>query len=110
MRIKLDSGSRGLPEEIRESARNEFLKVYDDFPVQVVWIYLKRTRFMKLGCTMIGIRNTLEDYVLPAQHLHGLEDVIAACTCPLPSFVCIFTSCSGRGQQESCFGREISVA
>ncbi|CZR60705.1 uncharacterized protein PAC_10601 [Phialocephala subalpina] len=78
MRIKLDSSTRGLPTETREAKRNRFLEVYDQFPVQVVWIYLKRIRFMKLGGTMIGIQNTLEDYVLPAQHLHGLEDVVAA--------------------------------
>jgi hypothetical protein len=35
MRIKLDSSSYDLPEEVREIARNDFLKVYDQFPVQV---------------------------------------------------------------------------
>jgi hypothetical protein len=79
MRIKLDSSGSGLPEVIREDARNEFLKLYDKFPVQVVWIYLKRIRFMTLGCTVISIRGMLEDYELPAQHLHGFEDAIASC-------------------------------
>lgn len=82
MRIKLDSTSTGLPEAVREGVRNEFLNLYDEFPVQVIWIYLKRTRFMTQGCTRIGISNTVEDYVLPAKHLHGLEDVIASCMCP----------------------------
>ncbi len=79
MRIKLDSSSRGLPAKVREEVRNDFLKLYADFPVQVVWIYLKRIRFMKLGGSMIGFGNMLEDYVLPAHHLHGLEDVVAEC-------------------------------
>lgn len=64
---------------MREAARNQFLDLYEDFPVQVVWTYLKRIRFMKMGCTMIGISNELEDSVLPPKYLHGLEDVIAAC-------------------------------
>ena len=79
MRIKLDSSTIGLPEYKREEARNDFLKMYDGFPVQVIWIYLKRIRFLKHGGTMIGTGNMLEDYKLPAKYLDGLEDVVAAC-------------------------------
>ncbi len=83
MRIKLDSSTRHLPEETREAQRHRFLELYDQFPVQVVWIYLKRIRYMKLGFTRITTLNMLEDDVLPSQHLYGPEDVIAACKCPL---------------------------
>jgi hypothetical protein len=38
---------------------------------------------MKLGSTKIGIRNTLEDFILPAEHLHELEDDVASCRCLL---------------------------
>ena len=79
MRIKLDSSTKGLPEVKREVARKKFLEVYNDFPVQVVWIYLKRIRFMKNGGTMISSGNMLEDYDLPAKYLEDLEDVVAAC-------------------------------
>lgn len=79
MRIKLDSTTRYLPGDVREKARNKFLEEYERIPVQVVWIYLKRIRFMKLGGTVISARNVLEDGELPAQQLHGAEDAIAAC-------------------------------
>ncbi|KAH8649432.1 hypothetical protein BGZ60DRAFT_422302 [Tricladium varicosporioides] len=78
MRIKLDSTTRYLPQDIRANARNKFLEQYERIPVQVVWIYLKRIRFMKLGGTMINVQNVLEDNQLPAQQLHGAEDVIVA--------------------------------
>jgi hypothetical protein len=95
MRIKLDSSTRGLPEETREAHRNQFLELYDKIPVQVMWIYLKRMRFMKLGFTRITSSNMLEDDVLPPQHLYGPEDVIAACMCPL--FLYSYdSSCSSR--------------
>jgi hypothetical protein len=85
MRIKLDSSTRVLPEAKREEARNDFLKMYDEFPVQVVWIYLKRIRFMKHGGTMIGTGNMLEDYNLPVKYLEGLEDVVVVCSYPFLS-------------------------
>ncbi|KAH6681370.1 hypothetical protein B0J14DRAFT_623366 [Halenospora varia] len=78
MRIKLDSTTRYLLRDVREKARNKFLEEYERIPVQIVWIYLKRIRFMKLGGTVISARNVLEDGELPAQQLHGAEDVIAA--------------------------------
>lgn len=83
LRIKLDTRTRGSPEDKREEARNGFLKFYGSVPVQVVWIYLKRIRFMKHGGTMIGNGNMLEDYNLSPQLLFGPEDVIAACRYPL---------------------------
>jgi hypothetical protein len=83
IRIKLDSTTTGCPEDEREEARNNFVNLYDDFPVQVIWIYLKRIRFMKLDGSMIGVRNVLEDSELPAEHLKGLEDIVAACMCPI---------------------------
>lgn len=82
MRIKLDSTTVGLPSQAREKARNDFLSWYDKFPVQVVWIYLKRIRFMKHGYTIISAASKfLEDSPMPAEYLSGLEDVIATCEC-----------------------------
>lgn len=86
MRIRLDTSTRGLPEEIREAHRNQFLELYDKFPVQVIWIYLKRMRFMKLGFTRINRSSVLEDDVMPVEHLYGPEDVVAPCMCTL-SFI-----------------------
>jgi hypothetical protein len=77
MRIKLDSGSQGQPPHKREEARNKFLKLYDGFPFQVIWLYLKRIRFMKHGCTMVTTDIFLKDSKMPADLLFGKEDVIA---------------------------------
>lgn len=111
MRIKLDTATRGLPEAKREEARKEFLRkfVYSDkFPVQVIWIYVKRIRFMKYGGTMINAQNMLEDSFLPVEYLYGTEDVIAACKCRCFPFHW-FVSCLSREQQETQFARKISA-
>lgn len=82
MRIKTDTMTRHLPEEKREDARKKFLKecIYGtNFPAQVIWIYVKRIRFMKHGGTMISPKNMLEDGVLSAEYLYGTEDIIAGC-------------------------------
>lgn len=81
MRIKLESQIRHLNKSEREDARTDFTKIYDEFPVQVVWIYLKRIRFMKLGYISIVASGLMEDRVLPAAQLNGEEDVIVACEC-----------------------------
>lgn len=84
VRIKTDTATRHLSPEEREEARTDFLKkcVYSDkLPTQVIWIYVKRIRFMKNGGTMINGQNMLEDSVLPERYLFGTEDIIAACKC-----------------------------
>lgn len=77
MRIKLDSTSQGQAEEKREEARIKFLDTYKDFPIQVIWIYLKRTRFMRPGGSMIGPFDALWDSELPVDKVEGNEDTIA---------------------------------
>jgi hypothetical protein len=77
MRIKLDSSTQGLPPDMRENARNEFLDMYDGLSFQVVWIYLKRIRYMKQGLTMITRANVLKDSKMSSNLLFGKEDVVA---------------------------------
>jgi hypothetical protein len=77
MRIKLDSSTQGLPPDVRENARNEFLDMYDGLSFQVVWIYLKRIRYMKQGLTMITRANVLKDSKMSSNLLFGKEDVVA---------------------------------
>ncbi|RDL31810.1 Uncharacterized protein BP5553_09212 [Venustampulla echinocandica] len=81
MRIKTDTITRGLSEAKREESRKKFLREFvygDKFPAQVIWIYVKRIRFMKHGGTMINAQHMLEDSVLPGKYLYGAEDIIAA--------------------------------
>jgi hypothetical protein len=77
MRIKLDSSTQSLPPDVRENARNEFLDMYDGLSFQVVWIYLKRIRYMKQGLTMITRANVLKDSKMSSNLLFGKEDVVA---------------------------------
>jgi len=84
IRIKTDTITRSLPEAKREEARKGFLREFvygDKFPAQVIWIYVKRIRFMKHGGTIINAQNILEDSVLSGEHLYGTEDTIAAGKC-----------------------------
>lgn len=112
MRIKTDTFTRRLSEAKREEARKDFLREFvygDKFPAQVIWIYVKRIRFMKHGGTMINAQNMLEDSVLSGKYLYGTEDMIAACKCQSSRFH-RFVSCLNREQQEIQFGRKISAA
>jgi hypothetical protein len=89
MRIKIDTATHSLPEIERKEARKHFLKDFvcnDKVPAHVIWIYVKRIRFMKHGCTMVNAQNMLEDSVLPAKYLYGKEDVIATCRCHCSRF------------------------
>lgn len=76
-RIKLDSSTRFLSQDTRAEMRRSFLDIYEKYPVQVIWIYLKRIRFMRLGGTEINFRNVIEDSNLRADKLEGPEDVVA---------------------------------
>lgn len=112
MRIKTDTFTRGLLEEKREELRKDFLREFaysDKFPAQVIWIYVKRIRFMKHGGTMINAQNMLEDNVLSGKYLYGTEDIVAACKCYSSRYY-RFVSCLNREQQEIQFGRKISTA
>jgi hypothetical protein len=102
MRIKTDTITRGRPEAEREEARKAFRREFvygDKFPAQVIWIYVKRIRFMKHGGTMINAQNILEDSVLSEKYLYGTEDVIAACKYHSSRFH-RFVNCLHREQQE----------
>lgn len=95
MRIKLEGKTRHLNPQGREDARTDFTKLYDTFPVQVIWVYLKRIRFMKLGGTSIVASGIMEDRVLPANQLDGVEDVIVACECVAKSIPVLATLVGG---------------
>lgn len=77
LRIKLDSSTRFLSNETRKDMRRNFLNIYQKYALQVVWIYLKRIRFMKLGRTVIDSGGVIEDSNLPADQLEGPEDIVA---------------------------------
>ncbi|KAL2062326.1 hypothetical protein VTL71DRAFT_6592 [Oculimacula yallundae] len=80
MRIRTDTVNRHLPGTAREGMRKKFNtdNIYSNvFPTQVIWLYVKRIRFMKNGGSMIGKQGMLEDSVLLPKYLYGAEDVIA---------------------------------
>ncbi len=79
LRIKLDTWTSGIDEDIREKAREELLALYCQLPTHRMWLYLKRVRFMFRGGTRIGMWNEIEDSTLSVEDLHGPEDVIAIC-------------------------------
>jgi hypothetical protein len=77
-RIKLDSLSIISSIEEREKARTKFMESNSKaYPLQVIWIYLKCIRFMKLGGTKISLEDVVQDSELPSEEIEGPEDVIA---------------------------------
>jgi hypothetical protein len=51
--------------------------MYEGLSLQVIWIYLKRIRYMKHGFTMITKENVLKDVEMSIDLLFGKEDVVA---------------------------------
>jgi hypothetical protein len=54
--------------------RNKFVGIYGIFLVLVVGIHLEGIRFLKLGRTITGARDVIEDFKLLDQELQGPED------------------------------------
>lgn len=76
-RIKIDTRTKGLDEDLRDKARVDLIHQYWELPPQHLWIYLKRSRYLIHGGTILGLRSDVHDYRLPAELLPGPEDVIA---------------------------------
>lgn len=77
LRIRIDTWTKGLNDDLREKVREDLLDLYCQLPPQRLWIYLKRWRFMINGGTILGLRSDVHDYTLLAELLPGPEDVIA---------------------------------
>ncbi|MCJ1406564.1 hypothetical protein MMC19_000630 [Ptychographa xylographoides] len=77
LRIKIDTRTKGLDEQMREDARDNLREFYCERPPHQVWIYMKRIRFMKNGGTFLGPGDKVIDSHLPAKLLPGPEDIIA---------------------------------
>jgi hypothetical protein len=54
--------------------RNRFVGIYGIFLVLVAEIHLERVQFLKLGRTIIGARDVIEDFKLWHQEIEGPED------------------------------------
>ncbi|MCJ1227995.1 hypothetical protein MMC12_004654, partial [Toensbergia leucococca] len=77
LRIKIDTWTKGLNEQLREDTRNNLRDLYCERPAQQIWIYMKRIRFMKNGGTFLAPGNKIVDSNLSAELLPGPEDIIA---------------------------------
>jgi hypothetical protein len=80
LRVKIDTWSKGLDESIREDARDHLRDLYCELPVQRLWIYVKRERFMFSGeATILTPQGAVLDLKLPPELLAGPEDLVAKC-------------------------------
>jgi hypothetical protein len=81
LRIKIDTWSLGLDESVRNGTREHLRDMYCQLPIQRLWIYLKRQRFMFCipDSIILTPKGRVMDVELPAELLAGPEDLVAEC-------------------------------
>ncbi|KAG4433316.1 hypothetical protein IFR05_011189, partial [Cadophora sp. M221] len=79
LRIRIDTWTKGLTESFRNRVRQDLAEFYCQLPIQRLWIYLKRVRFMSKsnGGIIIDLRDKVQDMHLDGSLLRGPEDEIA---------------------------------